>query len=136
VTRKSSPSKRAFVFTALALAYSVALVVAALVAPANGSATLVAENGTGVLLVVAVPAVLCAIAWIALWRRAARGGRLSGYVAWACVWVICALCVLGALTIGWFVAPVALLLARAVSLAPSGPAPESRAASAVGARST
>jgi hypothetical protein len=42
----------------LAVAWSAGLLVAAVVAPAYGSATLVDENGSGVLLVVAVPAVV------------------------------------------------------------------------------
>jgi len=115
------------VFTALALLWSIGLVVAALVAPVYGSATLIEENGRGVLLVVSVPAFISAVAWIALWRRCTRGGRISGQVAWACVGVLAAFSLVGILTIGVFVAPVALLLARAVSLTPSGSPPGSSA---------
>jgi hypothetical protein len=126
VIRTSSPvGRRAFVFTALALLWSIGLLVAALVAPVYGSATLVDENGLGVLLVVAVPAVLAVAVWIALWRKCTRGGAVSGYVAWACVWVLGAFCLLGILTIGAFVAPVAALLARAASLTPSASSPGS-----------
>jgi len=111
--------RRALSFTALAFLWSVGLLVAAVVAPVYGSATLVDESGRGVLLMVAIPAVITAIAWLALWRKCARGGRLTGYVAWACVWGLAAFCVVGILTIGVFVVPVAVLLARAAELTPS-----------------
>jgi len=123
----SPPGRRAFVFTVLALAWSIGLLIAALVAPVYGPATLVDENGRGVLLVVAVPAVTSVAVWIALRRKCTRGGRVSGYVAWACVWVLGAFCLVGILSIGVFVAPVAVLLARAASLTPSGPPPGSAA---------
>ena len=114
---------RALLFTALALLWSVGLLAAALVAPVYGSATLVDVNGRGVLLVVAVPAVSTVAVWIALWRRCSRGGRISGYLAWACVSLLAAFCFLAMFSIGVFVVPVALLLARAVSLTPSGSPP-------------
>ena len=103
------------------LAIPIGLLVAALLVPVYGSATLVDDNGPGVLLVVAVPAVISAAAWIALWRKCARGNRVSGYVAWTCVWALAGFCVLAILSIGIFVAPVAVLLASAASLTPSGP---------------
>ncbi len=119
----SYPGRRAFVFTVVALLWSIGLLIAAFMAPVYGSATLVDENGRGVLLVVAVPAVISVAVWIALWRKCTRGGRVSGYVAWACVSILAALCLVGILTIGVFVAPVAVLLARAASLTPSGSPP-------------
>ena len=64
----SSAGRRAFVLTVLALVWSVGLLAAALFAPAYGSTTLVEENGSGVLLVVAFPAVISAAVWLALWR--------------------------------------------------------------------
>jgi hypothetical protein len=121
MTRKPSPGRRAFVLTAVAFVWSIGLLVAALIAPVYGSATLVDENGRGVLLVVAVPAVIAVAVWIALRRKCSRGGRVSHYAAWVCVWVLAAFCVVGLLSIGVFVAPVAVLLARATSLTPSGP---------------
>jgi hypothetical protein len=117
-----TPGHQAFALTVIAFLWSIGLLVAALVAPVYGSATLVDDNGARVLLVVAVPAVITAAAWIALWRRCTRGNRVSGYVAWKCVWVLAGFCVLAILSIGIFVAPVAVLLACAASLTPSGPA--------------
>jgi hypothetical protein len=117
-----SRGRRAFVLTVLAFAWSIGLLAAALLAPAYGSTTLVQENGSGVLLVVAVPAVISVAVWLALWRKCTRGGRVSGVVAWACVSTLAAFCVLALFSIGIFVVPVAALLACAVSVTPSGDA--------------
>ena len=57
--RPSTPGGRAFVLTVIVFSWSVALVVAALVVPGYGSATLVDENGRSVLLV--VPVLTCAM---------------------------------------------------------------------------
>lgn len=108
--------------TALALVWSVGLLVAAVVIPFYGSAgTLVDQNGSHVLFVVAVPAFISVIVWIALRRKCSRGGRASGYVAWLGVSALGVFCLLAILTIGVFVIPVAVLLAGAVSSTPSGP---------------
>jgi hypothetical protein len=116
----SSRGRRAFVLTVLAFVWSIGLLVAALLAPAYGSATLVDENGSGVLLVMAVPAVISAAVWLALWRKCTRGGPVSGVVAWTCVSVLAVFCLLGLASIGLFVIPVAALLAWAASVTPSG----------------
>ncbi|MGO9899667.1 MAG: hypothetical protein ACLP0J_08225 [Solirubrobacteraceae bacterium] len=81
----SLPGRRPFVLTVIAFLWSIGLLVAALVAPVYGSATLADENGARVVLVMAVPAVISAAAWVALWRKCTRGDRVSGYVAWTCV---------------------------------------------------
>jgi hypothetical protein len=122
----SADARRALVFTALAFLWSIGLLVAALVAPVYGSATLVDENGHGVLIVVAIPAVISLVVWLALWRKCLRGSRISGLVAWTGIVLLSLFCLLAMLSIGIFVAPVALLLACAASLTPSGsPAPNS-----------
>ena len=87
---------------------------------AYGSATLVDENGQGVLLVVAVTTSISVIVWIALWWRCSHGGRLSGCVALACVTILAAFCLLGMLSVELFVAPVAVLLACAAPSTLSG----------------
>jgi len=115
----SSAGRRAFVLTLLAFVWSVGLFVAALTVPEYGSATLVDENGSRVLLVMAVPAVISVAVWLALWRKCTRGGQLSGTVAWICVSLLAAFCVLGLASIGMFVIPVAALLAWAASVTPS-----------------
>jgi len=118
-----APDRRAILYMALALLWSIALLVAALVVPAYGSTTLVGENGTGVLLVIAIPAALTLAAWLALWHKCSRGGRAGGYLAWTCVALLGGFCLLGALSIGVFVVPAVIFLARAAALTPAGPGP-------------
>ena len=116
----SAPGRRAFVLTVLAFVWSVGLLAAALFAPAYGSTTLVEENGSGVLLVVAFPAVISAAVWLALWRRCTRGGAVSRVVAWTCVSLLGIFCLIALASIGLFVIPVAVLLACATSLTTHG----------------
>lgn len=118
-----SPGRYAFLLTVAALLWSVGLLGAALLLPTYGSATLVDENGVRVLLPVVVPAVISVVVWLALWRKCSRGGRLAGWVAWAFIALLVGFCVLAILSIGVFVAPVAVLLASAASRTPSGSPP-------------
>jgi hypothetical protein len=106
--------------TVLAFVWSVGLLAAALFAPAYGSTTLVEENGSGVLFVVAFPAVISAAVWLALWRRCTRGGAVSRVVAWTCVSLLGIFCLIALASIGLFVIPVAVLLACAASLTTPG----------------
>ncbi|HET7048670.1 MAG TPA: hypothetical protein VFI54_10425 [Solirubrobacteraceae bacterium] len=117
---QSSRGRRAFVLTVLAFVWSIGLLAAALFAPEYGSTTLVEENGSGVLLPVAVPAVISAAVWLALWRKCTRGGSVSGVVAWTFVSLLAVFCLLALASIGMFVIPVAVLLAWAVSVTPPG----------------
>ncbi|HYZ81053.1 MAG TPA: hypothetical protein VE571_07280 [Solirubrobacteraceae bacterium] len=107
----------------LAFTWSIGLLAWALLIPVYGSATLVDENGGAVLLPVAIPALISAAVWLALWRKCVRGGRVSGVVAWTGVVLVAGFCLLGAASIGLFVVPVALLLGRAAALTPSGTPP-------------
>lgn len=116
----SSPGRRAFVLAVLAFVWSVGLLAAALFAPAYGSTTLVEENGSSVLLVVAFPTIISAAVWLALWRRCTRGGAVSGVVAWTCVSLLGLFCLIALASIGLFVIPVAVLLACATSVTPLG----------------
>jgi hypothetical protein len=117
---RSSRGRTAFVLTVLAFVWSIGLLLGALFAPAYGSTTLVQENGSDVLLPVAVPAFISLAVWLALWRKCTHGGRASGVVAWTCVSILAAFCVLALFSIGIFVVPVAALLAWAVSVTPDG----------------
>ncbi len=136
--------RRAFGLTVTAFLWSVGLVAAALLVPvysgteATGppglagsttttSSTLVGGSGRGVLLVVSIPVLVTVFVWLALHDKCTHGRQGSGYVAWVLIGLLWAFCVLGALTIGIFVLPVALLLALAASLTPSGAAPGSAA---------
>jgi hypothetical protein len=109
----------AFGLTVTAFLWAVALIGAALVVPVyNTSETLVAENGSGVLIAVAIPAALAAGVWLALHRRCSRGSRTASCVAWSLVALLTVFCVLALFSIGSVVAPVALLLAAAAALTP------------------
>jgi hypothetical protein len=105
----------------LALAWGLALIAAALVVPEYGSATLVSENGAGVLIPVAIPAAVSAAAWLALRVKCSRGGRTAEVVAWLLIAVLSAFCFLAILSIGVFVLPIAALLtvAARMTTAPS-----------------
>ena len=128
----SRSGRWAFGLTVAAFAWSVGLVPAALVAPlysgtaASGSgpttstsSTLVEVNGAQVLLIVAVPALLAALAGIALHRKCAHGSLRAERLAWVAVSVLGALAILGAASIGLLVLPIALLLGAAAALTPA-----------------
>jgi hypothetical protein len=96
-----------------AAVWAAGLIVAAFVAPVYesdppGSDTLVDVNGTGVALVLAVPLLAVAVTAAALRRghRSAAWGIVAGLAAFSLVSI---------LSIGVFVAPVAILLAVAVA---------------------
>jgi hypothetical protein len=73
----------------------------------NGSATLVAVNGTDVLLVLAIPLVVtCGVA-LALWPVVRRGGLP---LAWTLTGILVLFTLLAMLSIGVFVLPVTLAL--------------------------
>ncbi len=137
----ASRRRRAFLLTGAAFLWSVFLVITALVLPVYGStessagpgavgsmpgtsSTLVGVNGTEVLVVVGLPALLTVFVWLALRDRFTHGRRASGYIAWTLVGLLAAGCLVAVLSIGLFVLPVALLLASAASLTPSGTRPD------------
>ncbi|NNM46356.1 hypothetical protein [Knoellia koreensis] len=76
--------------------------------------TLIGQNGTGVLVPVTIPLVATA-ASVVLLALAGRH-RWAEWAAWAPVAVTAALTLLGMLTIGIFIAPVAVALAVATAL--------------------
>ncbi|HYZ80013.1 MAG TPA: hypothetical protein VE571_02030 [Solirubrobacteraceae bacterium] len=113
-----------------ALAWSVGLVLVALLAPVystsstSGSdgvtlthSTLVQVNGARALILMAIPAL---VTLVVLWGIRARrsGARWGGPVAWAAVGLLAAETLLGILTIGAFILPVVILLVAAARLAP------------------
>jgi hypothetical protein len=116
-----------------ALAWSVGLVLVALLLPVYGTSsasesdgvtlthsTLVEVNGVRALVLMAIPALLTVVVLCAVRARRA-GARWGGRVAWTAVGVLAAETLLGILTIGVFILPVVIVLAVAVRLAP-GPA--------------
>ena len=119
--------RAAWVALAGALLWSAALLVAATVAPAyqtvtetdsgtvtHGSATLVGENGAGVLLVMAVPLLVTMLVGWALWRRGARHG--AGPIAWTLTGLLACLNLLAMLSVGLFMLPVTACLAVACAI--------------------
>ena len=128
-----SPGRQAFWFAVAAFIWSAALVGAAFWLPAYGSSstsstgahssaslTLVQVNGLRVLIPVGVPLIVAVSVWVALHRKCSRGGRVAEYVAWTLVWMLAAGCFVAIASVGLLIAPVAVLLWRAVAIAPSG----------------
>jgi hypothetical protein len=115
--------------TAGAIAWSVGLVLVALLAPVYGSstgglgddgvtlthATLVQVNGVRALALMVVPGLAALVVAGALRARWADQ-RWSRLLAWAAVTVVAAETVVGILSIGIFILPVTLPLAAAVRL--------------------
>ena len=121
-----------WVALAVALFWSAALLVAAPLAPAyqsttetssgtvtHGSATLVNENGTGVLLIIGVPLVVTVIVGHALWRRGARCG--AGPIAWTFTGLLAGFNLVAMLSIGAFIIPVTACLAVACTIRQTRP---------------
>jgi hypothetical protein len=111
---------------ACALAWAAGLVMAAVLLPvyqssgasssgtATGiSATLVAVNGWGVLLVAGAPLAAALVIWYVLWRRRGRHG--AGLLAWVLIALLVGFNFLAMLSIGVFIIPVTLGLVIACS---------------------
>jgi hypothetical protein len=130
---------------AVALAWSVALLIAAVTVPvysgtgtAGGSgssavvithtsATLVGENGFAVLAVIAVPLLIVLAVGYLLWRRASDPAGGAGALAWTLTALLAAGNLLAMVTVGIFVLPVTVALVVACAL--SRPRPGSAGAS-------
>ncbi len=86
----------------------------------NSTDTLVGVNGTGVLVVLAVPLLVTALVGLALWQRSRR---LALPVAWTLTGLMALLNLLAMLTIGVFFLPItiALIVACSTSHARSQP---------------
>ena len=134
--RSSRHGRWAFGLTVAAFLWGIALFVAAFVAPVYSSvsstsagttvassSTLVAVNGLGVLVPVAIPALLAGLVGFGLHRKCSRGSRASGRLAWALTLLLVAVGVVTGFSIGIFVLPLAALLVAAASLTPSGAQP-------------
>jgi hypothetical protein len=128
---------RAVRVSAGGLVWSAGLVLAAVWVPAYDSsetssavngvtlthATLLQVNGARVLVPVGLPALMSVVVLCAIRARRA-GARWGTAVAGAAVTALAAETMLGILSIGVFVAPVAILQGAAVRLAPGAPAGE------------
>jgi hypothetical protein len=116
----------------VALFWSAALLVAAVLTPAyqsttetssgtvtHGSATLVNENGAGVLLIIGMPLLVTLMVGYALWRRGARRG--AGPVAWTLTGLLAGFNLVAMLSIGPFIVPVTACLAVACTIRQARP---------------
>jgi hypothetical protein len=125
----------------IAAAWSLGLLIAASVLPVyNGESisntagvtfthtTLVASQGAWVLIPAVIPLLLCGVVWLGLRRERARGDGLGARVGWVAISLLVIFALLAILSIGGFVIPAAILLARAVAL--TTPPPPSPAAAA------
>ena len=79
-----------------------------------GSSTLVDENGSGILLIVAVPLLVTVLVACALWIRGSRRG--AGLVAWTLTGLLACFNLLAMLSIGVFIVPVTACLVVACAL--------------------
>jgi membrane protease YdiL (CAAX protease family) len=123
----------AFALTALACAWLISLVPAAALLPlgseqtsySNGltttsSTTLVQSDGSWVLGLMAVPALLALIAWFGLHRRCkGRAGRRE-LVVWIPIGLLYAFSFVGGFSVGLSVLPAALALGFAGAITPRG----------------
>ena len=75
-----------------------------------GSLVLIPENGSGVVVILSMPLVLVGLFAVALARRRARHKLGPGPVGWTLAGLTALMCLLGILTIGIFLIPVAALL--------------------------
>jgi hypothetical protein len=89
----------------------------------SGRATLVEVNGLGVLGVVAAPAIPVLVVAGALWARHRAQRRGAGAVAWATVGVLGMFALVGVLSIGMFVVPIAVLLTISCAMTNAPPRP-------------
>jgi cytochrome bd-type quinol oxidase subunit 2 len=77
--------------------------------------TIIQENGPKVLAILLIPFVGVVLVTLALWRRRRLQKLGVGVLVWIVFGLIALLVVLGALTIGPFVAPVAAFLVGAIT---------------------
>jgi hypothetical protein len=128
-----SRGRVAFGLTTLACAWLMLLVPAAALLPTGteetstsaglaerSSTTLVETNGSWVLFLIAVPAVLGLIAWIGLHRKCSGRGSRDAKLAWLPIGLLLAFSVVGGFSVGLFILPAALVLTLAGALTPDG----------------
>ncbi|MDA8183415.1 MAG: hypothetical protein M0035_03165 [Actinomycetota bacterium] len=80
---------------------------------AHTSATLVQVNGFKVLAPVSLPLFSVVVVAFALWRRRKNQAPGAGWLAWAVTALLVVFALLGMLSIGLFIVPVAVLVALA-----------------------
>jgi cytochrome bd-type quinol oxidase subunit 2 len=106
----------------LAALFSLGLVVAGFVVTSYSSTngpnlTLIQENGLKVLAPLSLPFVGVVVVALALWHRQRSRRRGVGILVWVVFGLLALLVVLGALTIGPFIAPIAIFVLGAITSA-------------------
>jgi hypothetical protein len=114
-----------------ALVWSLGLVLAALLVPTYASetssaaagltlsrATLAQSQGAWAVVLVTVPALVSVTVAAAMLYRRREGANWSGPVAWTAIGLLAIESLLGILSVGAFMLPVAILLALTVRLVP------------------
>jgi hypothetical protein len=129
LVERSRPRVGTWVALVVAGLWGLGLLVAAVTVPVSSgstvgasgvvesSATLVEENGDGVLAIVAIPLVVSLGVALALVHRYQTSRPGPGVVAPVLTGLVLILCLLGMLTIGVFMLPVAISLVVACALA-------------------
>jgi hypothetical protein len=109
----------AFGFTVAGFAAALAVFAYLWRAPVySDGATLAETNGDWVLMLVAAPALVAAVAWIGLHAACSRSSRVGRRVAWAAISLLALTTLLGILSIGMLLAPVTALLVAGAALTP------------------
>jgi hypothetical protein len=126
--------RKAFWLTVSAFLWSLGFVAAAFVAPsgsgtgetAHGRAvdtaspqtlTLADQYGPKIIAIMAIPAILTAVAWLALHRKC-RGSRRGGGVAWGSIVLLAGYVLVTGFSVGLFAVPGIVLLVVAAELTP------------------
>jgi hypothetical protein len=117
--------------TAVALVWSLGLIIAAALVPAYGTeassqidgvtltnSTLLQDKGAGALVLVMIPVLVSVIVVIAMRFRRRQDAAWSGRVAWTAIGALTVESLLGIATVGAFMLPVAILLALSMRLVP------------------
>ena len=129
LVERSRPRVGTWVALVVAGLWGLGLLIAAVTVPVSSgstvgasgvvesSATLVEENGDGVLAIVAIPLVVSLGVALALVYRYQTSRPGPGVVAPVLTGLVLILCLLGMLTIGVFMVPVAISLVVACALA-------------------
>jgi hypothetical protein len=112
-------SRWALGLSLFAVAWGLALVAAAFLAPSySDGSTLADENGAWVAIPTAVPALLASVALLGLHRRCTNGSRRATAAAWTAIVLLLAFGVVAILSIGLFALVPAIALAVAANLTP------------------
>ncbi|MDA8284011.1 MAG: hypothetical protein M0Z42_12140 [Actinomycetota bacterium] len=88
----------------------------------HASATLVQVNGFKVLAPVSLPFLAVAVVAFVLWRRRKKESPGAGWLAWTVTVLLVGVALLGMLSIGPFIVPVAVLVAVACARSSGGSA--------------